>query len=766
MSRVRASPRLRRCASRRWPIEADTRVTAGRAIDSIATAVTAFVTSLVPILVRFTLSTNIFAGLALGTLAGLFFGDDTSVLQPVAEVYVRLMQMTVLPYLVLALVIGFGQLDPGNARRLAARAALLLLATWMGCFALLIATPSAFPGVQTAAFFSNALVDPPQPFSVPDLYFTSNPFNSLANATVPAVVLFSTLVGIGLMRTRHRDRLLEPLRVANAAIVEVTRFITMLTPIGVFAIVAVTAGTMRLSTIASLEVYFVSFICASLLLAFVMLPLMATSVTPFRYREIVSISKSALLTAFVTNNAFLVLPIIAANTKQLLNRHNLLGTESDTATEILIPVLFNFPNAGRLLTLLFVPFAGWLAGSPFSPRDLVALFAVGVPSYFAKAQVALPFLLDAFQLPHDLFQLYIPTTIITGKFDSMVTAMNLLVFALIGGTAMHGAVRLQRRRLIVSGLVTFAAITVSVIGIRVLLPNLIDTTYRRDQVLLDMRGTIPAPARVLDRRSAPPPRTGAARRGLELARARGTLRVGYDRQNVPLSFINSRGELVGFDVELSVQLARSLGLDAEFVPVDWGQLPAMLESGEIDVMPSVWVRPYWFGRLQLSDPYFTGTIGVVVRDERRQEFAQLEALRRRTDLTVGVPLDSSQLAASMAHYFHPGTDFVRFESPAEYFAREQAEIDAYLMPVEAGAAATLLHPQFTVVVPQPHPIRLPYAFGVAMDAHDVRNAINEWIVYAASEGTMERTYNYWILGEGAEDHAPRWSIVRNVLHWK
>jgi len=73
-----------------------------------------------------------------------------------------------------------------------------------------------------------------------------------------------------------------------------------------------------------------------------------------------------------------------------------------------VPILFNFPNAGRLLTLLFVPFAAWLAGSAFSAADYSTLFAVGIPSYLAKAQVALPFLMDVFGLPHDLFQLYVP----------------------------------------------------------------------------------------------------------------------------------------------------------------------------------------------------------------------------------------------------------------------------------------------------------------------------------------------------------------------
>ena len=39
------------------------------------------------------------------------------------------------------------------------------------------------------------------------------------------------------------------------------------------------------------------------------LPLAVTAVTPFRYREVVGLSSEALLTAFVANSAFIVLPI-------------------------------------------------------------------------------------------------------------------------------------------------------------------------------------------------------------------------------------------------------------------------------------------------------------------------------------------------------------------------------------------------------------------------------------------------------------------------
>ena len=126
--------------------------------------------------------------------------------------------------------------------------------------------PLTFPELQSASFFSHALVEPKRTFEVADLYFTSNPFHSLSNAVVPAVVLFSSVIGIGLIGLEDKERVLGPLRVLNDSIVRITKFIVGLTPFGVFAIGAVTAGTMTGETFTRLEVYFVAFAAASLLL--------------------------------------------------------------------------------------------------------------------------------------------------------------------------------------------------------------------------------------------------------------------------------------------------------------------------------------------------------------------------------------------------------------------------------------------------------------------------------------------------------------------
>jgi ABC-type amino acid transport substrate-binding protein len=62
-------------------------------------------------------------------------------------------------------------------------------------------------------------------------------------------------------------------------------------------------------------------------------------------------------------------------------------------------------------------------------------------------------------------------------------------------------------------------------------------------------------------------------------------------------------------------------------------------------------------------------------------------------------------------------------------------------------------------------VKIPSAFGLARDADDLADAVNEWVVFATNEGLIQRAYDYWILGQGAEDRGPRWSILRDVLGW-
>ena len=69
--------------------------------------------------------------------------------------------------------------------------------------------PLTFPRWETASFYSSSDPAPAQEFDFLGLYIPTNPFASLANNVVPAVVLFSIVIGVALIRVPGKEQLLR-----------------------------------------------------------------------------------------------------------------------------------------------------------------------------------------------------------------------------------------------------------------------------------------------------------------------------------------------------------------------------------------------------------------------------------------------------------------------------------------------------------------------------------------------------------------------------
>ncbi|ADO69673.1 Glutamine ABC transporter substrate-binding protein [Stigmatella aurantiaca DW4/3-1] len=72
---------------------------------------------------------------------------------------------------------------------------------------------------------------------------------------------------------------------------------------------------------------------------------------------------------------------------------------------------------------------------------------------------------------------------------------------------------------------------------------------------------------------------------LERIRTAGVLRVAIDATYPPMEFLEN-GQPVGFDVDLSRELARRLGVTAQFIVMDWDGILAGLTSGRYDIIVS------------------------------------------------------------------------------------------------------------------------------------------------------------------------------------
>lgn len=720
---------------------------------------------------RSSLSLRIIFGLALGVFTGLFLGEKAIHLQWIADAWIRLMQMTVLPYVMMSLIVGLGQMSAPLAKKLAWRGGLLLLVFWAIAFAVIVAMSMAFPEFQRATFFSASASDPVVSFNPIELYIPSNPFHSMANTIIPAVVLFSSAVGVALIGVPGKRSFIESLSSFMTALTRITRFIVTLTPIGLFAIVAVSAGTITWAEIARLEVYFTVYIVAALYLAFWVLPVLISTLTPFSYREIFRYSKEALLTAFVTQNLFIVVPMLIDTSRQLFHDHDMNTADTETLNEVIVPVTFNFPTAGKLLSLLFVPFAAWLAGSPMELSSYPGFLIAGLASYFAKAQIALPFLLDLNQIPQDFFQVYLTTGVINGKFDTLASAMNLLAFSVIGTAALTGLIRFNGWRLLGFVLASGMMLFLLAVGSHQFLVRTVDTSYHDDMLIRSM-SLMEAPVKTTVYRPGEPlpfePESGASapRSMLERIRQRGVLRAGYNPERLPFTFFNDVGELVGFDVELLNLLAREMEVDLEFIPVSWNTLKEEFDEAQIDIMGTVPLSTRMLVDFDLSDPYLQGTLGLVVKDYRRSEFSTRKEILAHKSLNIAYTGAVEYIRPAIERAL-PGDDFTwqKINNFKAFFNQTDDALDALLVDVEIGTAWTLLHPEYTVVIPQSSVLKMPSGFAVAKGQNDFAALLGRWVAAKRSTGEIQAAYNYWILGGGAEKKEPRWSIGKDVLGW-
>jgi ABC-type amino acid transport substrate-binding protein len=113
----------------------------------------------------------------------------------------------------------------------------------------------------------------------------------------------------------------------------------------------------------------------------------------------------------------------------------------------------------------------------------------------------------------------------------------------------------------------------------------------------------------------------------------------------------------------------------------------------------------------------------------------------------------------------PELEFQQVPSPRDFLRGELSGVDALIMPVEAASAWTLVYPQFTAVVAASQNFSIPVVFALPHDDDDFRTFVNLWVETAQSLGVMDRAYDRWILGRDSIKRSPRWSVIRDVLHW-
>ncbi len=799
---------------------------------------------------RLNLTSWILICFILGILTGLVFGSLCSVMKPFGEAFIKIWQITILPSVALSLIVGIGGLRRDTAKAIALKAFLLLLLFWAICVIGYFSFQLAFPPRMEASFFSTQDLSAKTDINLIDQFIPSNPFLSLSDGIIPATVLFCLFLGFALMLDDGNGPILNVLRSLLRALDRMTHIIALTFPVGIFVITAVMAGTLTIEGFLELQVFLITLAAAAILLGLVVMPLLVTCFTSFRYRDILAASSRAMLLAFSTGTEFITLPLITDGVEKLFQGRTDTGSGSGdravnsgtgtgdyadqavnsaavpgdcadraggtgagtgsgtdragnqdarnnpgstgpagepapdyargsirSVSEVLVPVAYTFPLLGGLVPFLFILFVAWLYQNPLDPVDQIQLIIVGIPSFFGSSKLSVISLLDLMRLPADAYNLYISSGILRQAFVAPLSVISIFSFTAITIALTTDRARFRWKRAAMSLFVVILLAALLIAGLHAGFTALLAGTYHGgDQISgielpLDTGGNrldrVVNTTVYLHREDVPaiaPPAPGRHDE-IRQIRERGVLRVGYNGNNVPFVFFNDKGELVGYDVEMAYDLARSMNVSRiEFVPITGTTLAESLDSGYCDiVMAAVLVNAERLDQMKFTDPTVTVHLAFVVPDGKKEAFTKLGDVKQMDGLKVAVYNNTALVG--VAHRLLPDATIVPIDTKEEFFAGGNA--DALMIPAEEGYTLTLQYPFFDVAIIQPYDSYLMmYGYPVAKDSSEsYLLALNYWIRMEKDYGMLDKKYDYWVLGKIPGTVEPRWSVVRNVLHW-
>ena len=719
---------------------------------------------------RLNLTSMIGVGLLAGMAWGLFFGEYGSWVKWIGDVYVGLLQMAVLPYVALSLMANVGRLSRAQGARLLRVALLTLLLLWMVGLGTLAIMTQAFPDWETGSFFSNSFTEPPEQADWLALFVPSNPFRALSENLIPAVVVFSLGIGVALMSIGNKQRLLEPLDVVIEALARLNKLVVRLTPLGLFGIVGYTAGTIDFQQFNLIQGYLLVFAVGALLVAFLIMPMLIWSMTPFKIRSVWIASKEPLIAAFVIGNTFVVLPMVIESVGKLLEKQPV-SRGQHNEPEYLVPLAYPFPDVGKLVGLIFIPFAAWFYGTTLDIAELPVLVGTGLLGSFGKPIVTIPLLLDIAKLPSDIFSLYLAAGVVAARFGDLMKCMHLITFTVLVTCFLNGTARVRWKQLLIGTTLTMVLMLLSVFSIRYYLENNFKDSYSKENLVNEREMVFPkyrpladiAP-RFLEESSPNPIPMAADETRVERIRRSGFLRVGYDPHKMPFAYFNANGQLIGFDIEMAYYLADDLGVNIEFVPIDRTRLERQLKDDHFDVaMSALEGTVEQAASLPAVQSYMSVNLAVVVPDHRKVWFRSVDDILSRPSVRLSV-VKGSFFADQAKKFLPKNVELVEVDSASDYFDHRYKETDGLVISAESGSAWTMRKPSFTVTNPLNGRVQVPLYYLTATD-FKFEFFLQNWLLLKRSRGTFQDLYDYWILGREIVPDNARWCVIRDVLHW-
>lgn len=271
------------------------------------------------------MSAKVFLGFGLGIVLGLIFQKDILFIQPIGDLFLKLIQMIVIPMVFLSIISGIASIgDIGKLRRLGTRVlGFYIVTTVLSAVIGLIVAHIMQPG---ANFPTNQIINTGEPIKAAEPMTVSqtilsmiptNPLEALATGNLIQVIVFAVFIGIAITilgsQVTNVKRVIDE---ANLIMFKITDIVMKVTPYGVAALVACSVGQYGLSIFNILGKFILTHYIGAFSVVFIMYVFIIKYIAKISLKDFFTKITEVWLVAFSTTSSSGTLPVTMRVTEE------------------------------------------------------------------------------------------------------------------------------------------------------------------------------------------------------------------------------------------------------------------------------------------------------------------------------------------------------------------------------------------------------------------------------------------------------------------
>ncbi len=200
----------------------------------------------------------------------------------------------------------------------------------------------------------------------------------------------------------------------------------------------------------------------------------------------------------------------------------------------------------------------------------------------------------------------------------------------------------------------------------------------------------------------------------------------------PMDYKNESGEWIGFDADLAREFAKSLGVEAEFIEIDWDNKALELDAGSIDcVWNGMTLTDEVKSAMSCSNPYCNNAQIVVLPKDKVDAYPDVESMK-------GLKFAVEAGSAGEKQGKENGLETVSVNNQANALMEvaagtsDAAIIDSIMAAAMVGEGTSYENLTYTVRLNSEE-----YGVGFRKDSNLV-DKLNEFLKNSYNDGTMKK----------------------------